>query len=325
MLRIPLILLVLTWILPSSHAEEISREKAIELVTERLENLERYAFIYSISRDEIAGTQYAEMKKLVLSGRDTITFTTETNLTRKVHDEFYWFNNSRYPRQTPTRLLGFSDGKTSYSWMSEGNSTNTSTPPNTNHTHAGASIRLFLDTWMIYPIPHFLKNLDEFNGDHELNFSAKLEGDLLSIKIQPFWQQLFIDLEFDVNKGLKYSSYHRGDEKKKAELIVDNFQQVKDDIWVPNKARMITPTDDIKIETYIEVLKVKVNEDINPSLYRNFPWDDPRYNTKTNLNVQNGQISRNKRLLFKNHPPSYFTSFFGLSLEEAYQMYLEIE
>lgn len=325
MLRIPLILLVLTWILPSSHAEEISREKAIELVTERLEKLEWYAFIYSISRDEIAGTQYEEMKKLVLTGRDRFQITDTENLTLNVHEEFYWFTNSKYPNYAPSRELGFSNGKTSYNWLSEGNYTHTSTPPNLNLIYGRTKIRALLDTWTIYPIHHFLRNLEELHGDDKLTFTANLDNELLSIHIKQFWQHMIIDLKFDVNKGLQYSSRHSKDHEGKNVFIVDEFQQMKEDIWVPKKARMITSKDDIKIETYIEVLKVKVNEDINPSLYRNFPWDDPRYNTKTNLNVQNGQMSRNKRLSFKDHPPSYFTSFFGLSLDEAYQMYLEIE
>jgi hypothetical protein len=151
-----------------------------------------------------------------------------------------------------------------------------------------------------------------------------LEDDILSIHIEKIWQHIIIDLKFDVNKGLKYSAFQREGTDGKQEFIVDEFQQVKDDIWVPKKAHTETPKDDKKIETFIEVLKVKVNDEINPSLYKNFPWDDPKYNTKYGIKWDDNQMRRNSRIQFKDHPPSYFTSFFGLSLEKAYQLYLNI-
>ena len=102
------------------------------------------------------------------------------------------------------------------------------------------------------------------------------------------------------------------------------FLHVKPDVWVPKKGRLIHTAYKNNPTVQMEVLKVIVNDDLDPALFKNFPWDDPKYNTKFGMKWEGEHLRRTNRILFKDHP-TYFDKFFGITLDEAYQLFLKIE
>lgn len=296
-----------------------SKEMVTHLVSERLGKLERFVFLFSVTSPSSPESKYNEMKKLILQGRDTLNVTEKGDHTLRVQEELYWYGNSNHPKDEPAHSLGFTDGKHSYLWqrVGDGISANQSDQPSYLHTQVPPSIYLFVESVMLYPIVNLLEQMDENRNAPSPNIFAK-QNDLLTIEIPILAGQIHAEIQFDIHKGLKRSIMKNG---PGGNFIVDEFQQIKEDIWVPKYARLVHADENGIRDTKIEVLKVLVNDDVDPATFQKANWDDPKYSSETILSPKKGNYIEQ----IKTHPPSYIESFFDIPPEEALRIFRKIE
>lgn len=304
-------------------AKPIAKEEALKLVTGRLGMIERFVSVYSVQDPGKADQSISGYKRLVLAGRGNLNLSENSDKTRYVYEDFQWsdYTEQKYPDYAPHHNIAFYDGEKTFHWSSENNSSLVTDRFNSVHVQTPPNVYMLFENWAHFNLMSMLNQLKEQKGITSDTFKVQFENSDYLIDVIGAVGPLTFEILFDPQKGMKRLKTKPRD---MGTVVVDDFQEVKDGVWFPKRGRVVF-SGKTEREVKIEVLKVKVNEDINPALFKNFPWDDPKYNTKFGLKWEGDNQRRTNRILFNDHPPSYFTSFFGISLEEAYQMYLQID
>lgn len=305
-------------------AQDADIEEGVKQVEKILNRVENCAFLYVVKKETAkSGAAY---KRLALHARGPIECGEKMEGTLRVGETIQWLEPEKNPidlsnepgfgggfgNQTISQLthnVAFYDGTKTYGWNDLSNGVQTEPTLNFYQLLTPPSIFSVMEQRFFSPLQCFFDAYRKHNMLNEDIFDVKAYSTRIHLTItegeEPnlMRSNYFIDRE----KGIERSSMKLA--QNDSQDIVDEFQQING-VWVPKKGRFINRLADET--TTFEVLKAKVNDPSVTEALKPFDHKNPTWNEKKS----------NASLPLRDHP-TYVDQFFGLTIQEAMQMFLE--
>lgn len=312
----------LSWGLENGNDAQSAHIKSIKEMLSRHRN---FAILYTLSRNQAvdqSGEVIPEIKKLVLIARQELKQENLQDHTVRIYEEICWYTGLPYSKKAPIHNIGFTDDQATYYWQSESNSVNKSRTNDFMKVQTPPSLYLWLENIRNTPILFMLEYLQEKNllKDSLLDVSVNHNTIEFTLAEGPNHEMKTI-VNMNREKGIG-SITSQNINNSTTSAVVDQFQKLENGMWIPLRGRFLYEENEKKT-IRMKVLDARVNEEFDQACFQNFPWDDPKFNTKFNQKWVDGQLRRDQRILFYEHP-SYFDDFFDISLQKALELFLDI-
>ncbi len=306
-------------------AQNADIEEGVKQVEEILNRIDNCAFLYVVKKE--TAKSGAAFKRLALHARGPVKCGEKQESTLRVGEHIQWLEPSKNPIKIDrveegfggasgnnklkqlTHNVSFYDGTKTYAWNDQTNGVQIKAKFNFYQLLTPPSIFSVIETRFFSPLQCTFDAYRKHNRLNEDIFDVKAYSTRIHLTITEgkapnlMRSHYFIDRE----KGIERSSMKAA--QNDSQDIGDEFQQING-VWVPKKGRFINRR--VDETTTFEVLNAKVNDPSVAEALKPFDHKNPKWNEKRS----------NASLPWRDHP-TYVQSFFGLTIQEAMQMFLE--